>query len=101
MTARIYRPTRNAMQSGAARTRRWVLEHEPAEARRVEPLMGWTSSADTHQQVRLTFATREEAVAYAERAGLAYQVQEPKAPVRRAMAYSDNFRAGAPEPWTH
>ncbi|GLK78424.1 ETC complex I subunit [Methylopila turkensis] len=101
MTARIFKPARNAMQSGAARTRRWVLEHEPAEARRVEPLMGWTSSGDTRQQVRLYFATREEAVAYAEREGLAYRVQEPKPATPRTAAYSDNFRAGLPEPWTH
>lgn len=101
MTARIYKPARNAMQSGAARTKRWVLEHEPAEPRRVEPLMGWTSSGDTRTQVRLHFATKEEAVAYAEREGLVYRVQEPKPAATRTMAYSDNFNAGRSEPWTH
>lgn len=101
MTARIFKPARNAMQSGSAKTKLWLLEHEPAEARRVEPLMGWTSSGDTRTQVRLSFATREEAEAYATRAGLAYRVQEPKPAAPRAMAYSDNFRAGLPEPWTH
>ena len=101
MTARIYRPARNAMQSGVARTKRWVLEHDQAEARRVEPLMGWTSSADTRQQVRLFFATKEEAVAYAEREGLAFRIDEPKAKTPRLAAYSDNFRPGVAEPWTH
>lgn len=101
MSARIYRPSRTAMQSGVAKTRRWVLEHDQAEARRVEPLMGWTSSADMRQQVRLFFATREEAVAYATREGLAYRVEEPKTKTPRSIAYSDNFRAGSPEPWTH
>lgn len=101
MTARIFKPARTAMQSGVAKTKRWVLEHELAEARRVEPLMGWTSSADTRQQVRLFFETREEAVAYATREGLAFRVEEPKTKTPRVVAYADNFRAGRPEPWTH
>ncbi|WP_020178048.1 ETC complex I subunit [Methylopila sp. M107] len=101
MTARIFKPARNAMQSGTAKTKRWVLEHDLAEARRVEPLMGWTSSADTRQQVRLFFATKEEAVDYATREGLAYRVDEPKTKSLRTASYSDNFRNGAPEPWTH
>jgi hypothetical protein len=101
MTARIFRPARNAMQSGVAKTKRWVLEHDQTEARRVEPLMGWTSSADMRQQVRLFFATKEEAIAYATREGLAFRVDEPKAKAPRTAAYSDNFRPGAPEPWSH
>lgn len=101
MTARIFKPARTAMQSGVAKTKRWVLEHDLAEARRVEPLMGWTSSADTNQQVRLFFETREEAVDYAKRAGLAFRVEEPKTKTPRTIAYSDNFRANAAEPWTH
>jgi hypothetical protein len=101
MTARIYKPSRTAMQSGVAKTKRWVLEHDQAEARRVEPLMGWTSSGDTRQQVRLFFATKEEAIAYATREGLAFRVEEPKAKTTRTMAYADNFRSSLPEPWTH
>jgi len=101
MTARIYRPARTAMQSGVAKTRRWVLEHDQAEARRVEPLMGWTSSADTRQQVRLYFASKDEAVAYATREGLAFRIEEPKTKAPKTAAYADNFRTGAPEPWTH
>ncbi|MET0313058.1 MAG: ETC complex I subunit [Hansschlegelia sp.] len=101
MAARIFKPARTAMQSGVAKTKRWVLEHELSEARRIEPLMGWTSSGDTRQQVRLFFATREEAIAYATREGLAYRVEEPKPVAPRVMAYADNFRAGLPEPWTH
>ncbi len=73
MTARIFKPARTAMQSGTAKTREWVLEFEP-EPKTVEPLMGWTSSADTQQQVRLRFATREEAVAYCEKHKLAFQL---------------------------
>lgn len=101
MSARIYRPARTAMQSGVAKTRRWVLEHDQTEARRIEPLMGWTSSADMRQQVRLYFATKDEAVAYATRQGLAFRVEEPKTKAPRSIAYADNFRAGVTEPWTH
>ena len=71
MLAKIYQPSRSAMQSGQARTRDWVLEFVPADAKWIDPLMGWTGSDDMNSQVRLRFATREEAVAYAERYGIA------------------------------
>jgi hypothetical protein len=101
MPARIYRPAKTAMQSGEANTREWVLEHERAEARDIDPLMGWTSTRDTRAQVRLHFATREQAIAYAERSGLAYTVSEPQArkPIRKS--YADNFRHDRKVPWTH
>ncbi|PWB63559.1 MAG: ETC complex I subunit [Bradyrhizobiaceae bacterium] len=101
MVARIYKPTRNAMQSGTAKTKQWVLEFEPEEPRAIEPLMGWTSSGDMKQQVKLRFTTREEAIAYAERHGIAYQVAEPKEPARRVIAYADNFAYNRRIPWTH
>ena len=72
MTARIYKPARTAMQSGNAKTKEWVLDYEPEQPRAVEPLMGWTSSGDMKQQLRLSFATKEEAIAYCEREGIAY-----------------------------
>jgi hypothetical protein len=101
MTARIYKPAKTAMQSGTAKTKEWVLDYEPEEAREIEPLMGWTSSGDMRQQVRLQFASAEEAIAYAERHGIAYQVFDPKPAERRAIAYSDNFSFRRREPWTH
>ena len=101
MLARIYKPARNAMQSGKAKTRDWILEFEPASARTPDPLMGWTSSTDMDGQVRLTFDTREEAVAYAQRHGIAFQLFEPKEPRRIIKAYADNFATGRREPWTH
>jgi hypothetical protein len=101
MTARIYKPARNAMQSGTAKTKDWVLEFEPEAPRVVEPLMGWTSSTDMKSQVKLRFASREEAVAYCEREGIAYQVSEPKEPTRRTMAYADNFAFQRRGLWTH
>lgn len=78
---RIFRPSRSAMQSGKANTRRWVLEFEPARPKWIEPLMGWTASDDPFAQIHLTFPTKEAAIAYAECAGLDYRVAEP--PLRR------------------
>ncbi|MDR3467059.1 MAG: ETC complex I subunit [Xanthobacteraceae bacterium] len=101
MTARIYKPAKNAMQSGKARSREWQLEFEPEQPRAIEPLMGWTASGDMKQQLTLRFHTREDAVAYCEREGIPYQVIEPKDPVRRIAAYSDNFAFRRGEPWSH
>jgi hypothetical protein len=89
------------MQSGAANTKDWLLEFEPAEPRTIEPLMGWTSSGDMRQQVRLSFDTKDEAVAYCERHGIAYQVFEPKIAQRRLISYSDNFAFNRRDAWTH
>ncbi|SET54166.1 ETC complex I subunit [Oceanicella actignis] len=103
MIARIYRPARNAMQSGVANTRKWVLEFAPSEPKRPDPLMGWTGSGDTLGQVRLTFDTREAAVEYAERHGLEYQVETPKPrrPNIRPRGYGSNFAHDRRMPWTH
>ena len=99
--ARIYKPAKTAMQSGTANTKEWMLDYEPAEARQVEPLMGWTSSGDMRQQLRLRFDTKDEAIAYCERHGIAFQVSEPKERARHGMAYADNFAVGRHSPWTH
>ena len=89
------------MQSGKARTRKWVIEYEPQSPREIEPLMGWTASSDMLAQVSLDFDTLDEAVAYAEKHGIPYQVFEPHKPLPKAKAYSDNFRFDRKIPWTH
>jgi NADH dehydrogenase len=103
MLAKIYQPARSAMQSGQAGTRHWVLEFVPADARWIDPLMGWTSSDDMNSQVRLRFETLGEAVAYAERHGLAFEVFEPKKRrhILRQNGYGDNFASGRRMAWTH
>lgn len=101
MVAKIYRPARTAMQSGTAKTKGWVLEFEPAEPRRIEPLMGWTSTTDMQSMIRLSFASKEEAVAYAEKHGIAYRVSEPREGQVRPMSYSDNFKYNRVGQWTH
>lgn len=101
-TARIYKPPKSAMQAGLAKTRRWILEYDPATPREIDPLMGWTSSSDMKGQVRLFFASSEEAVAYAERKGLVYRIEPLEQPhIRRGLSYSDNFRPGRLDQWTH
>lgn len=103
MRARIYKPSRNAMQSGTARTRGWVLEFAPATEREIDPLMGWTSTEDTQSQVRLRFDTREQAEAYAKAHGIEVLVQPPQ---RRGLnvrprGYGENFTPDRRTPWTH
>jgi ETC complex I subunit conserved region len=101
MPARIYKPARNAMQSGKGNSDHWVLEHEQESRRAADPLMGWTSTSDTITQVRLTFATREEAEAYARKNGIAFVVQTETPARFNKKSYSDNFKFGRTENWTH
>ena len=101
MTAKIFRPARTAMQSGAARTKQWLLEFEPEQPRSIEPLMGWTSTTETRTQLKLWFDTKEEAIAYAERHAIPYRVNEPQALAPRVMSYSDNFKVTRFGQWTH
>ena len=90
--ARIYRPAKTAMQSGRAKTRKWVLEYEPTSRRDPDPLMGWSSARDTLNEVQLHFDTLEEALAYAKKNNLEYTVIEPQARTPKAKSYADNFR---------
>jgi len=101
MVARIYKPAQTAMQSGPARTKEWVLEYEPETPREIDPLMGWTSSRDMHSQIKLSFDSKEEAMAYAERAGIAYRLDEPTPRSLVRKSYADNFRYGRKGSWTH
>jgi hypothetical protein len=101
MSARIFMPARTATQSGTARSKLWVLEFDPETPREVEPLMGWTSSGDMKSQIRLRFGSKDEAIAYAERNGLAYRVEEPSPVTRKIQSYSDNFKSTRLGQWTH
>jgi hypothetical protein len=97
MKAKIYKPARNAMQSGRAGTEKWVLEYELESPRRPEPLMGWTAANDTLNQVRMKFDTKEAAIAFAEKEGLEYAVTEPHARKIKPQNYIDNFKFRAEE----
>ena len=90
--ARIYKRPKSAMQSGKARTDEWVLDFNPAEAKKADPLMGWAGSGDTQQQVQLKFPSCEAAQAYAEKHGIAARVHTVPAKALKIQAYADNFR---------
>jgi len=103
MRARIYRPARNAMQSGTARTKHWVLDFAQAESRVKDPLMGWTGSGDTQTQVKLRFASQAEAEGYAKAHGIDYVVIQPKTRAAnvRGGGYGENFATNRRQVWTH
>ena len=103
MRARIYKPARNAMQSGSAKSKRWVLEFAPASRREVDPLMSWTSSNDTQSQVKLRFDSKEAALEYAQENGIEAVVSEPKTRKAniRAGGYGENFATHRRTVWTH
>lgn len=90
--ARIFKPTKTAMQSGRAKSRMWVLEFEPSAAKRPDSLMGWAGSADTQGQIQLRFASQEEAIAYADRYAIAYEIGAANSVRVRPKAYADNFK---------
>ena len=89
---RIYRPARNAMQSGRASIKKWLIEHEPKTSRAPEPLMGWAASGDTLNQVRLKFDSVEDAIIYAEKKGWDYSIQEAQEKKVKPRTYLDNFK---------
>ncbi len=90
--ARIVEADRKTTQSGKAGTGRWTLEFERQQPQRPDPLTGWNGSGDTRTQVRLSFASKDDAIAYAKKHGMAYHVV-PAAPVSlKIQAYADNFR---------
>jgi len=93
---RIYRPAKTAMQSGRGKTKAWRLEYEPASRREPDPLMGWSSAADTLNEVHLHFATLDEAIAFAQKHGLDYSVSTPHEPGFKPKSYADNFRYDRP-----
>jgi hypothetical protein len=101
MSAKIYRPAKTAMQSGKAKTHSWVLEFDQESPRTIDPIMGYTSSADTRQQLKLTFESLEQAEDYAKRNNIEYRVVQPKEVLRQSLSYSDNFRFTRTQPWTH
>ncbi|MBR9864999.1 MAG: ETC complex I subunit [Rhodobacteraceae bacterium] len=103
MLARIYQPARNAMTSGQAKTKNWVLEFSPQEPRQIDPLMGWTGSGDMNSQIRLMFDSKDAAVDYASSNGIPYTIVDPKNRKQnvRSGGYGDNFATNRRAVWTH
>ena len=92
MAARIYQRPKSVMQSGKARIDEWVLEFEQSEARKADPLMGWTGSGDTQAQVQLSFESKDAAKAYAAKHGIPARVHATPPKTLKLQAYADNFR---------
>ena len=101
MSAKIFRPAKTAMQSGKAKTNLWMLEFDQEQPRKIDPIMGYTSSGDMKQQLKLSFETLELAEAYAQRNGIEYRVILPKEANRQVVSYTDNFKFSRTQPWTH
>ena len=92
MKAKIYAQSKNTMQSGRAKVGTWVFELDAKIARNPDSLMGWVSADNTSGQVRLTFSSCEEAVAYADRQNIAYQIMAGGTRKVKPRNYSDNFK---------
>ena len=90
--ARIFQKPKNAMQSGRARTDRWILEFEPVRQQQADPLTGWAGGDATATQLRMSFPTLEAATGYAERECLAFHVVAAPERKLKLQAYADNFR---------
>ena len=92
MKAKIYKPTKTAMQSGKANTKKWVLEFEHDGSRKLESIMGWTSSSDMNQEVSIKFSSKEAAVLFAKKNNLDFEIHEPEEKKLPIQAYADNFK---------
>ncbi len=97
MKVRIFNPAKSTMQSGLAKTQKWVIEYEPISARNPEPLMGWSSSKDTLSQVRINFPSKETAIAHAEREGWEYSITVNQQRKVKPRSFADNFKYIPPE----
>ena len=101
MTARIYQPARSSMTSGQGKAKGWVVEFPSESERPVDPLMGWTGQTDMRSQVKMRFGTKEAAIEYAQRHGVAYIIEEPQPRRHRPRGYGDNFSSSCRVPWSH
>ena len=88
--AKIYKPTKTAMQSGTRNTKNWILEYEFLETG-ISPLMGWESSKDTLSEIRLEFSTKNQAIDYAKKNNILFKVIKPKKKEFVIKSYADNF----------
>lgn len=98
---RVFQPAKTAMQSGRANVKKWIIEFEPGSKKETDTLMGWTGSRDTKGQVRMTFSSKQEAIAFCQRNTLSYTVSESKKRRIKPKNYSDNFAFGRQTLWTH
>ena len=92
MQARIYKPTKTAMQSGKARTKKWLLEFEHDGSRNIDNIMYWTSSEDTCQEIMIYFSNKELAENFAIKNKIPYEIFDPELKKITTQSYADNFK---------
>ncbi len=101
MVARIYRPSKNAMQSGIGSTKLWRLEYAPESPKSFDHVMGYCSSSDMKSQIKLSFESQEDAIDYCKRHGIPFELMEEQSRKHRPRTYAENFKYGRIGTWTH
>ena len=88
--AKIYIPNKSSMQSGMGKTDKWILEFETKNPTN-NPLMGWESSSDTYDEIKLEFSTKILAINYAKKKKIDFELIEPQKRKTVKKSYADNF----------
>ena len=92
MKVQIFKPTRSTMQSGRKNTKKWLLViKEEDNVRSINPLMGWTSADNTYSQLKMFFASKEDAVDYARSQNFEFEIHEPETSAVKKKSYAANF----------
>ena len=86
----IYIPNKNPMQSGLAKSDKWILEFKTKDPTK-NPLMGWESSSDTYTELKLEFSSKELAINYAKKKKINFELIVPKKRKIVKKSYADNF----------
>ena len=89
--AKIYKPSKTAMQSGLKKFDKWIIEFFTDQPG-IDPLMGWETSTDTYSELKLEFSSKEQAIEYAKKNKIIYEVSEPKKRKIVKKSYADNFK---------
>ena len=101
MTIKIYKPTKSSMQSGLGKTKKWLAEYITEKDKIKDTLMGWNSSLDTKEQIKMFFETKEQAIEWSKKNNEQFIVIEPKERKIKPKNYASNFDMNRKEPWTH
>ena len=101
MTIKIYKPSKSSMQSGLGKTKQWLAEYVVEKDNIKDNLMGWNSSLDTKEQIKMFFETKDQAIVWAKNNNEQFIVIEPKERKIKPKNYSSNFDINRKEPWTH
>ena len=92
MKAKIFKPAKTAMQSGRSKFNKWVLKFSNNKNQLKDTMMGWNGGSSTMSQIELKFSSKEEAVNYAKKNGIDYEVLETRERKVITKSYADNFK---------